>query len=277
MKGKKLYLILGSIFMMIALGFMLYPTISNVINSLNNNSTVEDYSESVKTLSVKEKQKYFSNAENYNKKLANRVSNISYSTDAFIDGYNDILNFDGIIGYINIPKIDVNLPIYHGTDENVLSEGAAHLPNTAFPIGGKGNHTVISAHTAYPGKVFFDDLPDLTNGDLIYINILDEQLTYKVCDINIVDPDDISFLQVDENRDLLSLVTCYPYAVNSHRLIVTAEHIENSSSNDEVTPIQTTNSYKTICIAGCVFGIFINIIGYILVKSYSCFSKKKRG
>lgn len=271
---KKIFLIVGLLSLLISVSFLLYPTVSNLINTIYNNSTIENYYNNVSTLDKNEKDKYLLSARNYNKKLADRVSNISFSTTAFIDGYDNILNFNGgIIGYVNIPKINVNLPIYHGTNESVLSEGAAHLPNTAFPVGGIGNHTVISAHTAYPGKVFFDDLPELENGDLIYINIIDETLTYKVCNINIVDPDNISFLQVDENRDLLSLVTCYPYAVNSHRLVVTAEHIENNSTDDERVPIQTTN-YSGYIAIGVIFCICITVTIFVLVKRRKRRAKK---
>lgn len=248
MKKIRIILFIGISLITVSAAFLLFPTISNLINSIFNNSTISNYSESVKTLSENVVEDEFSAANEYNRKLSDSVG-VSYSTKPIVEGYDKILNFDGIIGYIEIPKIDVKLPIYHGTDDSVLTKGAAHLPNSSFPTGGTGNHAVLTAHTGYPTQVFFDNLPDLTNGDLIYINILDEQLTYKVCDINIVDPDDISFLQVDENRNLLSLVTCYPYAVNSHRLIVTAEEYINSDNKIAPTEKIENNSYTYIVIA----------------------------
>jgi sortase A len=229
---------------------------------LNNDGIIENYSESVNTLSELDKQEYLSAAREYNRKLAEKVSNISFSTNAFIDGYDDILNFDGIIGYINIPVINVNLPIYHGSDESYLTKGAVHIPNTAFPVGGIGNNTVISAHTGYPTQVFFDNLPELEKGDLIYINVLDETLVYKVCDKNVVEPSDMSLLQADESRDMLSLMTCYPYGINSHRLIITAERQQQNNTSIEESPdtveTETDNScYVAIGVVALCFIIFI--------------------
>lgn len=225
MKSKK-FLIVGILFMTIATGFMLYPTICNLVNSFFSENTIEKYNNNVNVISASDKSLYLSEAEDYNDTLINKVS--SYSDTEYIDGYEDILNFNDIIGYLKIDKINVSLPIYHGSDDNekVLKKGAVHLPNTSFPIGGNGCHAVISAHTGYPNQVFFDNLPELEKGDLIYITVLDETFTYSVSDKNIVSPDDTQLLDIDEDRDLLSLLTCYPYGVNSHRLIVTAERTE---------------------------------------------------
>ena len=230
MKKIKIILIIGVSLLVISVAFLLYPTIANLVNSIFNSSTISNYSENANTLSEQAVNDEFRAASEYNKEISERVS-VSYATKASVLGYDDILNFDGVIGYITIPEIDVNLPIYHGSDENVLTKGAAHLPNTSFPIGGVGNHAVLSAHTGYPNQVFFDDLPKLKSGDLIYVSVLNRQMTYTVDEINIVEPDDISLLQIDDDRDLISLVTCYPYGINSHRLIVTAERTVIESSN----------------------------------------------
>lgn len=230
MKKLKIIFITGISLLVISAAFLLYPTVANLVNSFFNSTTISNYSQSVNTLSEQAVKDEFRAASEYNKEISERVS-VSYATKASVSGYDEILNFDGIIGYIKIPEIDVNLPIYHGSDESVLTKGAAHLPNTSFPIGGVGNHTVLSAHTGYPTQVFFDNLPELKSGDLIYINVLDRQLTYSVVELNIVEPDDISLLQIDDDRDLISLVTCYPYGINSHRLIVTAERIVVENSN----------------------------------------------
>ncbi len=257
-----------------ALGFMLYPTVSNAINSYFNESSIVNYNNKTSSFSAADKSKYLSAAEDYNSSLRNRVSSFSYSTNSYIDGYDDILNFeDGIMGYIKIPKINVSLPIYHGSSEDVLKKGAVHIPNTAFPIGGIGNHSVISAHTGYPTQVFFDNLVELEKDDLIKIYLLDECLTYKVTDINIVEPDDISSLQTDDSRDLLSLITCYPYGVNSHRLIVTAERFESNdtdSTEDEITYAQI-KPYNPIPII-----IAVILLCVILVIVVDIIRKKRR-
>lgn len=253
MKKIKIILFIGISLITVSAAFLLFPTISNLINSIFNNSTISNYSESVKTLSEDVVENEFSTASEYNRELCESVG-ISYSTKAFVEGYDKILNFDGIIGYIEIPKIDVKLPIYHGSDESVLTKGAAHLPNSSFPIGGTGNHAVLTAHTGYPTQVFFDNLTELENGDLIYINVLDRQLTYSVIEQNIVDPEDISLLQIDEKNDLISLVTCYPYGVNSHRLIVTAERY--ISSDKETVPTEVDND-SCILIVIALFSVLL--------------------
>lgn len=226
MKSKK-FLIIGVAFIAISAGFILYPTVCNLINSFFSENVIESYDNNVNVISASDKSMYLSEAENYNNTLKNKVG--SFADTEYIDEYENILNFDnGIIGYLQIDKINVSLPIYHGsdnyeTDEEVLKKGAVHLPNTSFPVGGNGCHSVISAHTGYPNQVFFDNLPKLENGDLIYIKILDETFVYSVCDKNVVSPDDTHLLDICEDRDLISLITCYPYGVNSHRLIITAE------------------------------------------------------
>lgn len=272
--SKKFFLIIGFVFMATALGFMLYPTVSNAINSYFNESSIVNYNSKTSSLSAADKSEYLSAAEDYNSSLRNRVSSFSYSTNSYIDGYDDILNLEnGIMGYIKIPKINVSLPIYHGSSEDVLKKGAAHIPNTAFPIGGIGNHSVISAHTGYPTQVFFDNLVELEKDDLINIYLLDECLTYKVADINIVEPEDISLLQTDDSRDLLSLITCYPYGVNSHRLIVTAERFESNdtdSTEDEITYAQI-KPYNPIPII-----IAVILLCVILVVVVDIIRKKRR-
>lgn len=272
--SKKFFLIIGFVFMATALGFMLYPTVSNAINSYFNESSIVNYNSKTSSLSAADKSEYLFAAEDYNSSLRNRVSSFSYSTNSYIDGYDDILNLEnGIMGYIKIPKINISLPIYHGSSEDVLKKGAAHIPNTAFPIGGIGNHSVISAHTGYPTQVFFDNLVELEKDDLINIYLLDECLTYKVTDINIVEPEDISLLQTDDSRDLLSLITCYPYGVNSHRLIVTAERFESNdtdSTEDEITYAQI-KPYNPIPII-----IAVILLCVILVVVVDIIRKKRR-
>lgn len=272
---KRAPLVIGIILITISLLSLLYPFLSNYINSFYSNTEIENYSNNVNVLSSEDKNNYYKEAENYNLKLSDRVTNFTFSSESVVENYDDILNFnDGVIGYIEIPKIDVKLPIYHGSDESVLSKGAAHVPNTAFPIGGKGNHTVISAHTAFPTQVFFDNLKDLTEGDYVYISILDDTLTYQVCDINIVEPTDIELLQANKEKDLLSLITCYPYAVNSHRLIVTTKYIDKSdvtATQDTVKVIDTHKSNNFILIIFTVLLIIAIVIAIIVVY------KKKKG
>lgn len=247
-KAKKGSLIIGIIFLIVAFGFVLYPLISNTINNCFALSTIDNYKSKVADLKDS-KSRYLTDAEEYNHNLSKLVNDFTYSSDSVIDGYDNILNFgDGLIGYIEIPKINVKLPIYHGDRDKVLEKGVAHIPNTAFPIGGIGNHSVLSAHTGYPTQVFFDSLDDLAIGDEIKVSVLDETLIYKVTAKNIVKPDNISLLSVDDRKDLISLITCYPYGVNSHRLIVTAERLSEIPSTTDENKSSVENTINPILV-----------------------------
>lgn len=266
---SKCTLIIGMIFMTASLCFVLYPTVSSAVNNLFAVNTINNYTASLDSISAADKSDRLSAAVDYNNNLSELINDFTYDTDSVIDGYDDILNFgDGLIGYIDISKINVKLPIYHGDTNKVLEKGVAHLPNTAFPIGGVGNHSVLSAHTGYPTQVFFDNLNELSVGDEIKVSVLDETLTYAVTAKNIVKPDNISLLSVDEEKDLLSLITCYPYGVNSHRLIVTAERVSETASPDTAIKAETNNrSFDFILLA---------IIAIAITAVIATFAVRKR-
>lgn len=252
-----------------SLCFVLYPSASNAVNSFFAASTINNYAANLDSISAADRSQYLSAAAEYNNNLSELVNGFTYDVDSVIDGYDDILNFgDGLIGYIDISKINVKLPIYHGDEDKVLEKGVAHLPNTAFPIGGVGNHSVLSAHTGYPTQVFFDNLNELEIGDEIKVSVLDETLTYAVTAKNIVKPDNILLLSVDEEKDLLSLITCYPYGVNSHRLIVTAERVSETASPDTAIKAETNNrSFDFILLA---------IIAIAITAVIATFAVRKR-
>lgn len=224
---------------------VLYPTVSNIINNINNESTIIGYNKNVDSCSSEKIEKMFSDAQNYNQALAeNYISGDSGKSLEILKEYNKILDFgEGLIGYIEIPDINVNLPVFHGESEEVLQKGAAHLQNTSFPVGGINTHTVISAHSGYPTQKFFDDIDELKKGSLIYVHTLNLTLTYKVCSSEIAEPDDSSKLNIAEGKDLITLVTCYPYGINSHRLLVTGERINNVNTS---TSDETAESKKQI-------------------------------
>ncbi len=230
----KILLICSIVLLIASLAIGLYPSISNYVNSKYAEGTIDDYSDTVDTLDDKTKSNMIFDAQSYNDQLKNQNGDFSYSTQSNVTGYDDILGFNnGVIGYLDIPTIKLYLPIYHGSNGDVLSKGAAHLPNTAFPVGGKGNHCVLAAHTGYVGQIFFDNIDKLKTGDLMYIKILDYTFAYKVAESNIVKPDDISHCQAVRDKDLISLVTCYPYGQNTHRLIVTGQRCMSAESKTE--------------------------------------------
>lgn len=261
--------IMSSLLLISALLSILYPVISCLASELNDNTVITAYTENIKTLSQEDKNIYLDSARDYNRKLTDIVSTESFiKYDEKENNYNDILNVNnGIMGSVTIPKINVELPIYHGISDEVLSNGVGHMPNTSFPIGGKSTHAVISAHTAYPGKVFFDDLPELDSGDIFYINILGDTLTYKIFNVEIVDPDNTNGLRIVDGKDYVSLLTCYPYAVNTHRLIVTGERIEtNDATEDSVIQTQTNHSPNYILLFSIVLILTIAIIITLIIS-----------
>lgn len=231
---KKVINIILVVIVACGLGILLYPVISNAINNYYNSSNIKQYDNEVKTLSDNDVDRILAKAEEYNKAVAtysydNGIANYGDTYKEIINSYDDILNFgNSLIGYIETPSINVYLPIYHGDLDNVLDKGSAHMKGTSFPIGGAGTHAVISAHSGYPRQKFFDDIDKLKKGDTFSITVLNKKLEYKVTEINIVKPTDTSHTRVQQGKDLVTLVTCYPYGVNTHRLLVTAERQANN-------------------------------------------------
>ena len=236
---NKILPILAAIILICALGIALYPTVSQWVNELLSESAITQYNDTVDTLSAEDKAVLLAEAEEYNRGL-NEVVSDSFSSEAFAgdERYNSILNIteDGQIGTINIPSIDCRLPIYHGSSEDVLTKGAVHLAGTAFPIGGSSTRSVISAHTAFPGKIFFDRLSEVEIGNEFSVTVLGDTLYYKVVDINVVMPDETEYLMPEKGKDLITLVTCTPYSINTHRLLVTGER--DNTPRVEMTAIE---------------------------------------
>lgn len=265
-------MIISILFLLSSVSFALYPTISEALNKIANRNRNTEYLHAIERLSESAQNDYLKEAKEYNERLQEPLEYDSIFSYKNSDDYINVLNFDsGQMGSIVIPKIDVDLPIYHGTGEDKLSQGAVHMPNTAVPIGGIGNHSCISAHTAYPAKVFFDNLNQLDNGDYFFIRVLDETLTYKVVDKNIVEPTDISLLQINQKKDLITLVTCFPYAINSHRLLVTGERVpdsENVTLEENQAEYGDNYEFKLFFIAAVMLLVFLAIILFLFVKKY---------
>ena len=276
-KLKPLFVILTAALILFSAVCFLYPAISNAINEQYNESRIDDYNNNVDSISQEDLDDYFSVAEKYNNALAADVSTDD-SKLSILSHYDEILDLDdGVMGYVEIPSINVRLPIYHGESEDVLTKGAAHLEHTSFPIGGESTHVCISAHCGYPTQKFFDDIDELENGDEIYIYVLDRTLKYTVTGTDVVEPDDSSKLEVVQGKDLLTLVTCTPYGVNSHRLLVHAERapFEAATSDSAATVSQVTRTVPKshqlqIIIAG------LAVIAVVIVKVYFWRRKRRR-
>lgn len=228
-KKKKVSLstILLVIILLVGLSVMLYPVISNWWNSHTQSRAIAVYQEAVEELSEVDYKKVMNDAKAYNKEVRKlRDPFVDYEE---IPDYDNILNVsgNGVMGYISIPQIRVELPIYHGTGEGVLSIAIGHLQGSTLPIGGAGNHSVISAHRGLPSAKLFSDLDQLIVGDTFTITVLKDVYTYEVEEINIVEPNQMDKLICVPGKDLVTLMTCTPYGINSHRLLVRAHRTDN--------------------------------------------------
>ncbi len=206
-------------------GIFFYPNISNWYMQKHQGGVIQEYNKQTEEMPKEEIKEIKKEVRAYNDNL---VNNRTILTDPFDEeawntlssSYEDLLNVNGVMAYIEIPEIDVYLPVYHGTDKETLEKGIGHLQNTSFPIGGKGTHCVLSGHSGLPTAMLFTNLDQLKKGKRFYIHVLDEVLAYKVDQIEVVEPEDISLLSIDPNEDYVTLVTCTPFGKNTHRLLV---------------------------------------------------------
>lgn len=263
---------------LIGAGILFYPTVSDLWNNYRNQQLISEYTEVVETMESEDFSEIWAEAREYN--AQHTVNTI---LDAFDEEegdyvlshpYDQVLNPTGneIMGYLEIPKISVKLAIYHGIGTEALENGCGHIEGTSLPIGGVGTHSVLSAHRGLPSAKLFTDLDQLEIGDLFYITVLDEKLAYKVDQILTVLPEETEDLAIEEDKDLVTLVTCTPYGVNSHRLLVRGERTEYVPEEDTSTPsmilrnpLEGTNRSERLLVIGLmVFIIFLILFGIIL-------------
>lgn len=225
---KKLPVIILILAFAAGISMLLYPTVSEYWNSLHQTRAITTYSEEIAALNEEEQERLLEAARDYNQKLYENGTHWTL-TEEELEEYNSLLNMssDGIMGYINIPKIGVTLPIYHGTGETELQKGAGHLEGSSLPVGGENTHAVLSSHRGLVSAKLFTDLDQLQTGDTFSITVLKETLTYEVDQIRIVLPEELNSLAIEEGQDYCTLVTCTPYGVNTHRLLVRGHRVEN--------------------------------------------------
>ena len=233
---KHLSTILLVVALLAGVSLLLYPSLSDYWNSLHATQVVSNYAQQVQTMDRSRYETMWNDAVAYNRSLLTRSTDFAL-TDAQKRQYDALLNVDGtgIMGYLEIPVLEVTLPIYHGTDDSVLQVGAGHIDWTSLPTGGESTHCVLSGHRGLPSARLFSDLDQLVAGDTFVIRVLDEVMTYEVDQILIVEPADVSALTIEDGKDLCTLVTCTPYGINSHRLLVRGHRVENASEAIRVT------------------------------------------
>ena len=210
---------------------LLYPTVSDYWNSFHQSRAIASYAEQVADLDDNTYDQIWADARAYNETLDNSTSRF-VMTEEQKKIYEALLNIadNGVMGYIEIPKIKCNLPIYHGTDEAVLQIAIGHVQGSSLPAGGESTHCVLSGHRGLPSAKLFSDLDQLTEGDVFLLRVLDETLTYEVDQIRTVLPDELDDLAIEEGKEYCTLVTCTPYGINSHRLLVRGHRVENQAS-----------------------------------------------
>ena len=237
---KVLLRIICVVLLLVSTVLILYPFISNYLMSLNDTGKIMEFENSVENIDKKTISKIFEDAKKYNVKFLGDVVitdpfDPEFQPNTDIE-YENILNInnDGMMGYVEIPVIDVSLPIFHGTSGEVLEKGAGHLQNTSLPVGGENSHSVITGHTAYSAAKLFTDINQLILGDVFYIHVLDETLAYEVDNIKVVLPNETNDLRIVMGEDLVTLVTCTPYGINSHRLLVRGKRIPYEKTEEKI-------------------------------------------
>ena len=263
-KTNPLLLLAPLLIFAVGAGIFLYPAISNFLAERGQQDTIRTYHAKVQTMNQEEIDAAWEEAQIYNENLAGDPVHDPFvmgSGYVLPDNYEDVLNIEcnGVMGEIEIPKIDVDLPIYHGTSEEVLEKGAGHLEMTALPIGGKNRHPVISAHRGLPSAELFTRLDEMEIGDEFYIHVLDETLAYEVDQIEVIEPEELSLLQPEEDKDLVTLLTCTPYAVNTHRLLVRGTRVpyEETTPEDTVTTVEHENTWLNDYLYAILAGLSI--------------------
>ncbi len=232
MKKKNLSTILLVFVFLIGLSLLLYPTVSDYWNSFRQSRAIVNYQESVAKLDNDTYEKILSQAHAYNETFLETGTRFDV-TDEEMEKYEQLLNVTGrgIMGYIEIPAINCNLPVYHGVEDSVLQKAIGHIVGTSLPVGGRGTHCVLSGHRGLPRAKLFTDLDRVVKGDVFMLHILDETLTYEVDQILIVEPHEVEELTIDADKDYCTLVTCTPYGINSHRLLVRGHRVANQSGS----------------------------------------------
>ena len=271
--------------LIILFGFALlsYPFISNYMFEKSAGSTIKSYEKQAKTYDQKQKEQAFREAEEYNKDL---IKSAVQLTDPFkvkkSNGetliYNNILNIDhsGVMGYLEIPSISVNLPIYHGTDAEILERGVGHLAASSIPVGGKSTHSVLTGHTGLSSAKLFTDLTEMKKEDLFFIHVLDRILAYKVDQISVVRPEDTRKLQIVKGKDYVTLVTCTPYGVNDHRLLVRGvrtKYVKKQRSS--IRPRNQDSQWMRTYKKAIAIGLMIVTALILLVKVFQKLHRKK--
>ena len=249
--------------MFVGVFLLLYPSVANYWNSFHQTRAIENYTEVVSSMSKEDYKAIMDSAHKYNERLA-ETGMRWILTDAEREEYNKQLAVEGteVMAYVSVPKFHIKCPIYHGTDEAILQVAVGHLEASSLPVGGKSTHTLISGHRGLPSARLFTDIAKMKEGDTWTISVMNETLTYECDQIRVVLPDDLSDLQIEEGKDLCTLITCTPYGINTHRLLVRGHRVPNANGSADITAdaIQIEPKYIAPFLAGPVLLILVAIL-----------------
>ena len=267
MKKKHISTIIIALIFLAGLGFLLYPTVSKLWNRAHQSRAIATYTKQVEKLDDSQNKEMLKAARKYNKSLLKKSDHWKLSKKDK-KKYESLLDVSGtgIMGYIEVPKIDCSLPIYHGTDEGALQIAIGHLEGSSLPVGGKSTHCVLSGHRGLPSARLFTDLDQMEEGDIFILNILGRKLAYEVDQIKVVLPEEMSDLEIEEGKDLCTLVTCTPYGINTHRLLVRGHRTKyvEKKVEEEQKKVQTKKTDIRLMIAGGT-GVLILLIIIIVI------------
>ena len=282
---RPIIIILAVVLFIAALGLTFYPIISNYVNTLYASEIHTAYEEVIAQTDNSALLEAKELAVAYNESITPGAAQDTYSQESLKEAsvdYESQLNIagDGIMGYVSVPKISVHLPIYHGTDSDSLERGIGHLLGSSLPIGGADTHSILTAHSGMASQKMFSDLPQLAVGDVFYLNVLGETLAYQVDQINTVLPHDTSYLGIEQDMDICTLVTCKPFGVNTHRLLVRgsripyeeAEAIEETTTREEVV-----STWEQQYIKGLVIGLAVVLIIVVIILTAWCIRRIRHG
>ena len=269
-------IIFGLIFL-VGLCIFLYPSVSNYINSKHQSRAVSNYQEAIASITEEDYDKLWNEAIKYNEELAQRPMSFKL-TDEQLAEYNKIMDptGTGVIGTIEIENIGVNLPIYHGTEENVLQVGIGHLEGTSFPTGTPTTHAILSGHRGLPSSKLFTDLDQMIEGDTFLLHIMNKTFAYQVDQINIVLPEETQDLAIVDGKEYVTLVTCTPYGVNTHRLLVRAKRVDYNEETKLIVPADATR-YNNMIVAPFIAAPMILLLFVIFLFLTRKPKEKKAG
>lgn len=266
-------ILFGLLCCVLAMGLIIYPMASNWIGSIKRTHVITEYESAVNTLQQKDYQNCLGKAVEYNQELLEQSCSITGFTissaptpdNSVLDGLD--VSGDGTLGTIEIPTLEILLPIYYGTQSNSLTNGVGVVEGSSLPVGGEGTHSVIAGHSGLASSRLFSDIEQLEVGDFFYIQILGTELAYQVDQITVVLPDDVSNIAIEPDKDYVTLLTCTPYGINSHRLLVRGERVPlpNESEKDLVNQERHESSWWSNYQCGLIIGVAIYLAGLVIV------------